>query len=231
MNGAKSLVDVGHRDFRIGPVELQGEVGWTFPHGNIDRRAVRLEAGSHRVRYKYTPMSLKLGLYGTFMAAVVGLLLLAFWLWGRFYRESDEDSTVKRVAKNSLIPMGLQLLNKVIDFAFAMLMLRILAPEMAGRYQFAVTFIGYFDILVRFGLGTLLTREVSKDREQANRLLGTTTVLRGLLWAGSLPLMALSLIHISEPTRLLSISYAVFCLKKKKYKTLAELTVNSENDS
>eukprot|EP00658_Telonema_sp_P-2_P052325 TRINITY_DN40532_c0_g1_i1.p1 TRINITY_DN40532_c0_g1~~TRINITY_DN40532_c0_g1_i1.p1 ORF type:complete len:112 (-),score=21.09 TRINITY_DN40532_c0_g1_i1:28-363(-) len=31
---------------------------------------------------------------------------------------------------------------------------------------------------------------------------------------GALPL--LSLIHISEPTRLLSISYAVFCLKKKK---------------
>src|SRR5678815_3169932 len=30
--------------------------------------------------------------------------------------------------------------------------------------------------------------------------------------------MYLSLIHISEPTRLLSISYAVFCLKKKKTK-------------
>eukprot|EP00658_Telonema_sp_P-2_P053387 TRINITY_DN418_c0_g1_i11.p1 TRINITY_DN418_c0_g1~~TRINITY_DN418_c0_g1_i11.p1 ORF type:complete len:135 (-),score=19.07 TRINITY_DN418_c0_g1_i11:57-461(-) len=30
----------------------------------------------------------------------------------------------------------------------------------------------------------------------------------------------LSLIHISEPTRLLSISYAVFCLKKKKKKTM-----------
>eukprot|EP00658_Telonema_sp_P-2_P082922 TRINITY_DN8854_c0_g1_i1.p1 TRINITY_DN8854_c0_g1~~TRINITY_DN8854_c0_g1_i1.p1 ORF type:complete len:123 (+),score=30.16 TRINITY_DN8854_c0_g1_i1:753-1121(+) len=30
----------------------------------------------------------------------------------------------------------------------------------------------------------------------------------------------LSLIHISEPTRLLSISYAVFCLKKKKKNTL-----------
>src|SRR5678816_4038340 len=32
-------------------------------------------------------------------------------------------------------------------------------------------------------------------------------------------LQMLSLIHISEPTRLLSISYAVFCLKKKKKKT------------
>src|SRR5674536_142807 len=31
---------------------------------------------------------------------------------------------------------------------------------------------------------------------------------------------ALSLIHISEPTRLLSISYAVFCLKKKKLSIL-----------
>eukprot|EP00658_Telonema_sp_P-2_P037399 TRINITY_DN26905_c0_g1_i1.p1 TRINITY_DN26905_c0_g1~~TRINITY_DN26905_c0_g1_i1.p1 ORF type:complete len:272 (+),score=58.36 TRINITY_DN26905_c0_g1_i1:83-898(+) len=30
------------------------------------------------------------------------------------------------------------------------------------------------------------------------------------------PRFSLSLIHISEPTRLLSISYAVFCLKKKK---------------
>ena len=30
----------------------------------------------------------------------------------------------------------------------------------------------------------------------------------------------LSLIHISEPTRLLSISYAVFCLKKKKQQTI-----------
>ncbi len=30
-------------------------------------------------------------------------------------------------------------------------------------------------------------------------------------------LVVLSLIHISEPTRPLYISYAVFCLKKKKY--------------
>ena len=33
---------------------------------------------------------------------------------------------------------------------------------------------------------------------------------------GSCTMKYLSLIHISEPTRLLSISYAVFCLKKKK---------------
>jgi O-antigen/teichoic acid export membrane protein len=171
--------------------EPQGEVELEILRANGNFRAVWLEEGAHRVRFKYTPMSFKLGLYGTFMAVVVLFLLALYWLWGRFYRESDDDPTVKRVAKNSLLPMGLQLLNKVIDFAFAMLMLRILAPEMAGRFYFAVAFIGYFDILVRFGLGTLLTREVSKDKTHGNRYLSTVTILRGLLWLTSLPLMVI----------------------------------------
>ncbi len=157
-------------------------------------RAVYLEAGSHRVRFKYTPMSFKLGLYGSFMAGVVLMLLALYWLWGRFYRESADDSAVKRVAKNSLVPMGLQLVNRLIDFAFAMLMLRILAPELAGRYQFAIVFISYFDILVRFGLGTLLTREVAKDREHENRYFSTVTILRGALWLASLPLMTVGIL-------------------------------------
>eukprot|EP00658_Telonema_sp_P-2_P024943 TRINITY_DN20039_c0_g1_i1.p1 TRINITY_DN20039_c0_g1~~TRINITY_DN20039_c0_g1_i1.p1 ORF type:complete len:556 (+),score=119.70 TRINITY_DN20039_c0_g1_i1:173-1840(+) len=38
---------------------------------------------------------------------------------------------------------------------------------------------------------------------------------------GAAPVLSLSLIHISEPTRLLSISYAVFCLKKKKKKQVS----------
>ena len=35
--------------------------------------------------------------------------------------------------------------------------------------------------------------------------------------------MVLSLIHISEPTRPLYISYAVFCLKKNKKKAAVEI--------
>ncbi|MBN1660233.1 MAG: oligosaccharide flippase family protein [Anaerolineae bacterium] len=153
-------------------------------------RAVYLAEGAHRVRFKYTPMSLKLGLYGSFLAGVVLLLLGLYWLWGRFYRERDDDSAVRRVAKNSLVMLGLQLLNRLIDFVFAMMMLRILEPELAGRYQFAIVFIGYFDILVRFGLGTLVTREVAKDRAHQNRYFSTATILRGILWLTSLPLMS-----------------------------------------
>src|SRR5678816_3388293 len=49
-------------------------------------------------------------------------------------------------------------------------------------------------------------------------LFGVSVLIMVLVLAGSIVavvrlLSALSLIHISEPTRLLSISYAVFCLK------------------
>src|SRR5678815_2762462 len=42
------------------------------------------------------------------------------------------------------------------------------------------------------------------------------TVSHDRFFLDKLATQILSLIHISEPTRLLSISYAVFCLKKKK---------------
>ena len=42
----------------------------------------------------------------------------------------------------------------------------------------------------------------------------------------SLTVHKLSLIHISEPTRQAEISYAVFCLKKKKRKRLKILAVS-----
>jgi len=89
--------------------------------------------------------------------------------------------------------MLLSLVNKGIDFAFAMLRLRILEPVGEGRYTFAIIFIGYFEILILFGLGTLITREVSKDKSRANRFLSNTVALRATLWLLSLPAMALVL--------------------------------------
>eukprot|EP00658_Telonema_sp_P-2_P020726 TRINITY_DN18217_c0_g1_i2.p1 TRINITY_DN18217_c0_g1~~TRINITY_DN18217_c0_g1_i2.p1 ORF type:complete len:422 (-),score=137.75 TRINITY_DN18217_c0_g1_i2:2-1267(-) len=41
----------------------------------------------------------------------------------------------------------------------------------------------------------------------------------------------LSLIHISEPTRLLSISYAVFCLKKKKKTKIIRVNLHKEKET
>ncbi len=158
-------------------------------YGNF--RAVELGAGQQIVRFKYTPMSFKLGVYVSFLSWVTLLLAAGWWAWGRFYREvSGEAAEVRRVAKNSLVPMGLSLVNKGIDFAFAMLRLRILTPTGEGSYTFAINFYAFFEILVRFGLGTLLTREVARDREQAGRYLSNVVMLRVALWLLALPVMA-----------------------------------------
>src|SRR5678815_6190998 len=65
----------------------------------------------------------------------------------------------------------------------------------------------------RFGVWLSLRQILRWANEPAGKVIGDfgagyrAPLVRALL--------DLSLIHISEPTRLLSISYAVFCLKKK----------------
>ncbi len=167
----------------------------TVYRANGNFRAVYLaQPGWQVVRFHYTPLSFKLGLYTSFLAGVFLLLLVGWWAWGRFYREAEgETGAVRRVAVNSLVPMTMSLLNKGIDYAFALLYLRILNPAGVGAYSFAVQFYTLFEILVRFGLGTLLTREVARRRqtvEEVGRYLGNVLVLRTLLWLASLPLMA-----------------------------------------
>jgi O-antigen/teichoic acid export membrane protein len=153
-------------------------------------RTVSLPAGQWTVRFKYSPMSFKLGLFVSFMAGLILILLLGYWLWRRFYREDIEDSDARRVAKNSLAPIVLQLANKVIETAFAALMLRILGPDDAGKYYFAITIWVWLDIFTTFGLNILLQREVARDRVLGNQYLANTTILRLILVVIAAPLLA-----------------------------------------
>lgn len=160
-------------------------------NGNF--RAVYVpEPGWQVVRFHYTPMSFKIGMYASFLAGMLLFLLVGWWAWGRWYREEEgEGAEVRRVAKNSLAPMALSLVNKFIDYAFALLRLRMLAPAGEGAYTFAVQTYGLFEILTRFGLGTLLTREVAKkrDADNAGQFLSNVVILRTLLWLISLPVL------------------------------------------
>lgn len=154
-------------------------------------RAVQVPAGEWVVRFKYSPNEIKFGLYVSAMSAIVLALALGLWLWLRFYRGNEgEQGDVQRVTKNTVTPIGLTLVNRLIDMVFAMLMLRVLGPSDAGQYSLAVIVVGWFDILTNFGLNTLVTREVAKERTDANRYLYNTMALRLGLWLASIPLLA-----------------------------------------
>jgi O-antigen/teichoic acid export membrane protein len=152
-------------------------------------RGVRLEPGAWTVRFKYSPNSVKIGAFISFIAGMTILFLAGLYLWRFFYREEDDASTVRRVAKNSIAPIVLNLFNRSIDFAGAALMARILGPVGTGKYMTAISIYLWFDILANFGLDMYLMREVARDRSRARRLFLTTTALRLLLYLVVVPLL------------------------------------------
>ncbi len=87
----------------------------------------------------------------------------------------------------------MSLMNRAIDFAFAMLRLRVLSPEGEGSYVTAITFYLIAEIVTRFGLGTLLTRDVAFEKARARKYLWNVISLRTLLWLVSLPVIAVVL--------------------------------------
>ena len=165
----------------------------TIHRANSAFRAVYLpDGGQWTVRFTYSPMSFKLGLYVSFLAAMLCLLLLLWWAWGRYFRPEVTANQARTVAKNSVVPMGLNLANRAIYFAYAMLYVRLLGPAGTGQYAWVVAVYGIFEILSRYGLGTLLNREVAADKNQSSRYLTNVLALRTFLWVGTLVLMGLT---------------------------------------
>jgi O-antigen/teichoic acid export membrane protein len=112
------------------------------------------------------------------------------WAWPRLYREEGAGSDARRVAKNALTPILLNLFTKGILFALTFVSLRVLGPAGAGDYTYAVVIWGWFDIFTNFGLNTFLTREVARHKDQAGRTLTSTTLLRLGLAALGIPALA-----------------------------------------
>ena len=152
-----------------------------------ERRA--LDDRQVTVRLVYNPPSFQIGLFASFISGIILMFTGGVWAWRRFVGV-EPTGGVGTVARNSLAPILLNLFNRGIDFGFAFIMLRILGPEGAGIYSYAVFIFGWFDIFTNFGLNVFLTREVARDRGQAWRYLFNTSALRLLLFAGGVGLLA-----------------------------------------
>ncbi len=153
-------------------------------------RGIILPAGRWTVRLKFSPDSFRFGAFASFLTAAAILFAAGVWAWRYLYREGGEGAEMRRVAKNTLTPIVLNLFNKGISFILTFAMLRVLGPAGAGDYRYAVVIYGWFEIFANFGLNTFLTREVARRREEANRYLVNTTILRLALAVLGVPALA-----------------------------------------
>ncbi len=155
----------------------------------FESRLLELKQAHWTVRVVYSPASFQIGLFLSFLGAVLVVFMPGVWLWRMFV--ARDDSAISRVARNSVAPIILNLFNRGIDFAFALVMLRILGPEDAGIYFYAGFIFVWFDIFTNFGLDLFLTREVARNRALAARYFYTTSALRfGLTLIGLIFLAA-----------------------------------------
>ncbi len=127
-------------------------------------------------------------LFITFLSAMSMAFLAVLWTWYRFYGVFDESSDLLRVARNSSVPVMLNLFNRGMDFAYAaLLLLRILGPANAGDYSSAIVIYTWLEILVNFGLDAIMIREVARTPQESARYLYNTALLRLRLWLVFLP--------------------------------------------
>jgi O-antigen/teichoic acid export membrane protein len=88
----------------------------------------------------------------------------------------------------------------VIGLASIAILTRYLGPEDYGRYTLALTYMQLFAVLADVGLFTIVVREISRDPERTERLVGNTLTLRLVLAAAAIVLAALiSLLLPYEP--------------------------------
>lgn len=102
-------------------------------------------------------------------------------------------NSAQRIARNSVIPIGAQLVNKAVDVAFMLYVLRVLGTDGTGRYEFAVTTWLLTKTISDFGLNVLATREIARQPATAGHWLGGGTIARLLVLIGLLPLLGLLL--------------------------------------
>lgn len=67
--------------------------------------------------------------------------------------------------------MGMELGTRMLDIIISMIVARYLGPKGFGLLAFAVSFGALFSIIPGFGMGSLIIRDISRDREQISKYL------------------------------------------------------------
>jgi O-antigen/teichoic acid export membrane protein len=157
-------------------------------------RAVALGPGQHTVELRYRPDSVLVGGLVSGLAFLGVLVGLAACAWPTVAGRRGADTPAARVARNALSGMGTQLVNKAIDFGFAIVMLRWLEAEGIGRYALAIAISGYLEIWSNFGLNALVIRDGAQRPERLGAIGGSSLLLRLALWLVGLPVIGLALV-------------------------------------
>ncbi|CAN5643947.1 flippase [soil metagenome] len=93
----------------------------------------------------------------------------------------DEADVLRRILRNSSLPIASQFFVRGVDLLVALAVLRLLGPSGNGEYALAVIIWFYVKTISDFGLGLYATREISRDAGRSGSITGGTALFRLLV--------------------------------------------------
>ncbi len=110
----------------------------------------------------------------------------------------SSTSSHKSIYSNASFLVFAQVLVRILRSLYIVLLIRYLGPELYGVFQYAQNWYVAFTPLTLFGLGAILSREISINRSNADTIIGTALIIR-VLSGVFFSLIILSLGLIIEP--------------------------------
>ena len=107
------------------------------------------------------------------------------------------------VAKNTSFFTIASVLQKLVSFVYFAIIARVVGVENTGIYFFAIAFTAIFVIISDFGLGTVFTREASRNTKKASKYLNnlfSTKIILGI-FTYFLVVIAVNLLNYPELTK------------------------------
>ena len=103
--------------------------------------------------------------------------------------ESAKYSQGQRIAKNTFAIITGDFVYQLFSFAVGVLIARSLGGRRYGEWSFIFVFLSFFDMFIKFGFDSVLTREVARHRENAGAMIGNAILLRLAFVLVSIPLV------------------------------------------
>jgi len=120
---------------------------------------------------------------------------------------------VANIAKNTSYFTIALIIQKIISFSYFIIIARALGPDDLGKYYFAISFTTIFAIFIDLGFANVLTREVAKKPEDAQKLLGSVISMKIPLTAVAVGLIVVLINILDYPQITRELVYlSTFCV-------------------
>ena len=99
------------------------------------------------------------------------------------------------IVKNTIIQIVSKVITLVLTIVVTTHITRYLGPEGYGKYTFIFTYLSFFIIFSDFGINSILVREISKEKNNADTLIGNAIIIK-LLFSAAATVFSIAIIYL-----------------------------------